>query len=436
MNQLWNELCDLFSKLYGHNFIEENIAIVKPIEYKNNTLTLSTPLLTNKISEAWENYISPTLKGKYPNLIVKVVQESIDTTPTKDNTKSSKMMNYNKLNPDYTFENFIIGPNNNMAHAAALVDATNNRDYTYNPLFIYGGVGLGKTHLMQAIGNHLLKEYDDIKIKYITTETFTSEFISALQNKTMDEFKESYRNIEALLIDDIQFLEGKESTIEEFFHTFNTLFQNSKLIVLTSDKKPEDLKNLPNRLVNRFESGLPVNIMPPDLETRTAILRSKADMKKIDISDDALIYIAGQVDKSVRNLEQSLNHVHLYAKMKGENYITTELVSESLTINNQTNESKVISIELIQSTVAKYFNITVADIKGKKRNKEIVIPRQIAMFLCRELTQRSLPKIGDQFGGKDHSTVIHAINSIERKLKDNLYLDIQHDVDELIKLLK
>lgn len=434
MEQLWHELCDLFSKLFGSIFIEENIVTVKPIKYENNELILSTNTLTTKISEAWNHYIIPTLKENYPNLTITIIEEHTTQKNPVLETPSPISLQYNKLNPDYTFENFIIGQNNNMAHAAALVNATNNREYTYNPLFIYGGVGLGKTHLMQAIGNHLLKEYDDIKIKYITTETFTSEFISALQNKTMDKFKESYRNIEALLIDDIQFLEGKESTIEEFFHTFNTLFQNSKLIVLTSDKKPEDLKNLPDRLVNRFEWGLSVNIMPPDLETRTAILRSKAELKKINISNEALSYIAGQINKSVRNLEQTLNQIHLYAQMKGENYISLDLASESLKSQKST-EERVISIDLIQSTVAKYFNITVSELKGKKRTKEIVVPRQIAMYLCRELTQRSLPKIGDQFGGKDHSTVLHAINSIEGKLKDPLYADMQNDIDNLFKML-
>lgn len=320
------------------------------------------------------------------------------------------------LNDKYTFDTFVIGKGNQMAHAAALV-VSEEPGTIYNPLFFYGGVGLGKTHLMHAIGHQYLEINPSANIKYVTSEKFANDFINSIQNKTSEQFRQEYRNVDMLLVDDIQFFANKEGTQEEFFHTFNALYDRRKQIVLTSDRLPKEIPKLQERLVSRFAWGLSVDITPPDLETRIAILRKKADAENLEIPSDTLSYIAGQIDSNIRELEGALVRVQAYSAMTGSD-ITTSLAADALRSMIRA-EDKKLSVSDIQRKVADYFNISVSDLKGRKRVKEIVIPRQIAMYLARELTNLSFPKIGDKFGGKDHTTVLHAHEKISKLLDED-----------------
>ena len=317
-----------------------------------------------------------------------------------------------------------------MAHAAALV-VCERPGQLYNPLFFYGGVGLGKTHLMQAIGNQYKLLNPNARVKYVTSEAFTNEMITSLRTNTQQEFRDYYRNVDLLLVDDIQFFAEKEATQEEFFHTFNALFNNQKQIVLTSDRQPTEIKALQERLVSRFVSGLPVDITPPDLETRIAILSKKAEAVGIDIPTDTLSYIAGQIQSNVRELEGALVRVQAYSVTHGED-ITTNLAAEALQNFIPGSKEKIVSVQDIQEAVARYYHISLEDLKGKKRTKSIVEPRQIAMYLARELTNSSLPKLGTEFG-KDHSTVLHAYDKINEEYK--LQGDITKAVNDLKKKL-
>ncbi|MDR0922479.1 MAG: chromosomal replication initiator protein DnaA [Lactobacillales bacterium] len=323
-----------------------------------------------------------------------------------------KNQSHSKLNDKYTFDTFVIGKGNQMAHAAALVVA-DEPGMMYNPLFLYGGVGLGKTHLMHAIGHQMLTTNPNAKIKYVPAETFVNELIESISSKTTGDFRESYRNVDLLLVDDIQFFAKKGSTQEEFFNTFEALFNNQKQIVLTSDRTPQDIPGMEARLVSRFAWGLSVDITPPDLETRIAILRNKAVSENLEIPDDTLRYIAGQFSDNIRELEGALIRVQAYSTMTGTD-ITTSLAADALKSLKSQGARVQLSIPEIQDEVAKYFNITLKDLKGKKRLKTFTVPRQIAMYLSRELTESSFPKIGAEFGGKDHSTVIYAIDKIAK----------------------
>jgi chromosomal replication initiator protein len=319
-----------------------------------------------------------------------------------------------KLNPKYTFESFVVGPSNRFAHAAALA-VSESPAKEYNPLFIYGKVGLGKTHLMQAIGHYILQKKPSMKFIYISSEKFTNQLISAIQNRTTLKFREMYRNVDLLLIDDIHFIAGKESTQEEFFHTFNTLHDAHKQIVVSSDRSPKDIPALEERLVSRFEWGLVADIQPPDIETRIAILRKKAERETITIPDDVTYFIAEAIRSNIRELEGALIRVVAYAKLVGKD-IDLELVKDVLK-DVLIEQNKKITIESIQQKVAQYFDIRVADMRSKKRNKMIAYPRQIAMYLSRDLTDFSLPEIGEQFGGRDHSTVLHACEKVYRDME-------------------
>lgn len=330
------------------------------------------------------------------------------------------------LNPHYNFGTFVVGEGNKMAHAAAFAVAESPGSL-YNPLFIYGGVGLGKTHLMEAIGNHMLQVNPNSRVKYVTSEDFTNDYINAIRNNTTEQLREEYRNLDLLLIDDIQFLANKEGTQLEFFNTFNALHDRKKQIVMTSDRIPNEIPELQDRLVSRFRWGLTVEITPPDLETRIAILRSKVEEDHIDIGNDTLNYIAGQIDTNIRELEGALTKVQAFANLSGER-ITPSLASQALKGLHRVAKNE-ISIAKIQKQVADFYNITQGDILGKKRVKQIVMPRQIAMYLSRELTDSSLPKIGNEFGGKDHTTVLHAIDKIEAELKKDT--DLQNDITKL-----
>lgn len=337
-----------------------------------------------------------------------------------------------QLNDKYTFDTFVQGEGNKLAASAALA-AAEKPGSIYNPLFIFGGVGLGKTHLMQAIGHQMLATNPNAKVVYIQSETFVNDFINSIKNKTQDEFRDKYRKADLLLVDDIQFFAKKEGIQEEFFHTFETLYNNKKQIVMTSDRLPNDIPDLSERLVSRFAWGLQVEITPPDLETRIAILRKKAEGYGLEIDNDTLDYIASQVNTNIRELEGALVKVQAHATIERKD-ISIGLAREALADLKLVQKDRGIKISRIQEVVANYFQVSVDDLKGKKRVKQIVVPRQIAMYLSRELTDASLPRIGQEFGGKDHTTVMHANNKIKKQLKTDS--EIKTAVFELKDMLE
>ena len=320
------------------------------------------------------------------------------------------------LNPKYTFSTFVVGNNNRFAHAAALAVAEAPAS-SYNPLFLYGGVGLGKTHLMHAIGNEILRNNKNSKILYVTSEVFTNELINAIKDNTNEQFRIKYRNIDVLLIDDIQFIAGKERIQEEFFHTFNTLYESGKQVILSSDKPPKDIPLLEDRLKSRFEWGIIADISNPDYETRLAILRKKAQLDNIIVDDEILSAIATRVDSNIRELEGTLNKLIAKSSLT-KSPITMEMAERAIN-DIVAQQEKVISAEFIQETVAKYFNVNAKDLKGSKRSNDITFPRQIAMYLCRNVANMSLPQIGKDFGKRDHTTVMHACTKIEKDIKEN-----------------
>ncbi len=333
------------------------------------------------------------------------------------------------LNPRYTFEKFVVSSCNQFAHAAAIAVAE-QPSRTYNPLFVYGGVGLGKTHLMQAIGNRLSRR-GGARMRYLSTEQFMNELINSIRFERTPEFKEKYRNVDVLLIDDIQFLAGKERTQEEFFHTFNALYDAQKQIVITSDCPPRSIPTLEDRLRSRFEWGLIADIQPPDLETKIAILRKKAEADGAVVPDDVALFIATNSKSNIRELEGSLIRVVAYASMSGRE-LTLDLAKDTLK-DLLVSESPAITVESIQKLVANHYNLKVTELKSKNNSQQISFPRQVAMYLCKRMTESSLPEIGRRFGGKHHSTVIHAIQKIEHKRSNEKEFD--RLVDSFVQLL-
>lgn len=434
LDTLWGAIKDGFQQKVAPTAFNTWISTAVPVKLTNHRLTIKLP------SELHRDYWQRVLTQPLVELAYEFAHEDIQpvfvvddddnsTVSTLDRTAPETVTTSQsaKLNPKYTFDTFVIGKGNQMAHAAALV-VSEEPGVMYNPLFFYGGVGLGKTHLMHAIGNKMLADDPTTKIKYVSSEAFTNDFITAIQSKTQEQFREEYRNVDLLLVDDIQFFADKEGTQEEFFHTFNDLHDEGKQIVLTSDRLPNEIPKLQDRLVSRFAWGLSVDITPPDLETRIAILRNKATADNIVIPDETLGYIANRIDSNVRELEGALSRVAAYSKLV-QQPITTELVASSLKSLKLDRRSSELSIPLIQEKVAKYYHVSLTDLKGKKRMKAIVMPRQIAMYLSRELTDSSLPKIGNEFGGKDHTTVIHAYDKIADALKTDS--DLQAEINNL-----
>jgi chromosomal replication initiator protein len=314
------------------------------------------------------------------------------------------------LNPRYTFDSFIVGSSNQFAHAAcrAVAEAPSR---SYNPLFIYGGVGLGKTHLMHAVGQYVLEHDRDLKLTYISSERFMNEMINAVRYDRVLDFRERYRSVDVLLVDDIQFLAGKEGTQTEFFHTFNALYDSQKQIVLSSDCPPHEIPALEERLRSRFEWGLTADIQSPDLETKVAILKKKSETEAVPLPDNVAMYIAGKIKSNIRELEGSLIRLIAYASLTGQE-MSLPLAQEVLK-NILDHDEKAVTIEVIQKFVAEYYNLKLVDLKSRNNSKSIAMPRQIAMYLCKGLTHASLPEIGRSFGGKHHSTVIHSIRKVE-----------------------
>lgn len=439
LDALWNELKATYQKDLSPASYNTWIETANPRTLDQNQLVLEVPSKIHK--EYWEkNLATKIVEVGYmlsgdeiiPRFITGEEAEQEEVIEEKNpKVVAPSPLKKAMLNPKYTFDTFVIGKGNQMAHAAALVVAEDPGSI-YNPLFFYGGVGLGKTHLMHAIGHQMLQSQPNAKVKYVSSETFANDFINSIQNKTAEEFRQEYRNVDLLLVDDIQFFAEKEATQEEFFHTFNALYNEGKQIVLTSDRLPNEIPKLQERLVSRFAWGLSVDITPPDLETRTAILRKKAAAERLEIPDDTLSYIAGQIDSNIRELEGALVRVQAFAAMNSED-ISTSLAADALKTLKSGKGHPQLSILQIQEEVAKYYHIQLKDLKGKKRVKSIVVPRQIAMYLARELTDNSLPKIGAEFGGKDHTTVIHAHEKIQQLMDSSV--SMQNEVSEIKNFL-
>lgn len=439
LDALWNELKATYQKDLSPASYNTWIETANPRTLDQNQLVVEVPSKIHK--EYWEKNLATKivevgymLSGNeiIPRFITGEEAEQEEVIEEKNpKVVAPSPLKKAMLNPKYTFDTFVIGKGNQMAHAAALVVAEDPGSI-YNPLFFYGGVGLGKTHLMHAIGHQMLQSQPNAKVKYVSSETFANDFINSIQNKTAEEFRQEYRNVDLLLVDDIQFFAEKEATQEEFFHTFNALYNEGKQIVLTSDRLPNEIPKLQERLVSRFAWGLSVDITPPDLETRTAILRKKAAAERLEIPDDTLSYIAGQIDSNIRELEGALVRVQAFAAMNSED-ISTSLAADALKTLKSGKGHPQLSILQIQEEVAKYYHIQLKDLKGKKRVKSIVVPRQIAMYLARELTDNSLPKIGAEFGGKDHTTVIHAYEKIQQLMDSSV--SMQNEVSEIKNFL-
>lgn len=407
-----NTICFILPSSYHIDICKKRF-----LDLIENTLTMLTNKSYKIVFESKEIIPDPlneTLNDNDSN-----VSLTNSTTEEKNNNLENltKKTNDNAgLNEKYTFENFIIGSNNRFAHAAA-VAVSENPGKEYNPLFIYGGVGLGKTHLMQAIGNYMYKSNPNTRIIYCTGEVFANEVISAIMNSQNESFRKKFRNIDLLLIDDIQFLAGKDKCQEEFFHTFNTLFESGKQIVLTSEKPPKEIPLLEDRLKTRFEMGLSVDIQAPDYETRLAILRKKAEKERYVINDDILVKIATRVKSNIRELEGVFNKLVAYTSFT-KSELTDTIVDntiESILVKN----TKTVTSKLIMQVVCKFFNIKVQDIISTKRSNSVAFPRQIAMYLCREVANMSFPNIGRDFGGRDHSTVLHAYSKISSEYDTN-----------------
>ncbi|HEU4962433.1 MAG TPA: chromosomal replication initiator protein DnaA [Bacilli bacterium] len=433
--ELWQKtLAQLETKLSKPSF-ETWFKQTKPVSFESNTLIVSVP---NDFARDWlESRYSVIIKETLSALTrsdvaVKFVipqvfdEEEYDQPPkppkpdVQAGAPNGDEFVPSALNPKYTFETFVIGAGNRFAHAASLAVAEAPAK-AYNPLFIYGGVGLGKTHLMHAIGHYVIDSNQQAKVVYISSEKFTNEFINAIRdNKTVD-FRNKYRNVDVLLIDDIQFLAGKEQTQEEFFHTFNALHEESKQIIISSDRPPKEIPTLEDRLRSRFEWGLITDIQPPDYETRIAILRKKAKAEALDIPNEVISYIATKIDTNIRELEGALIRVVAYSSLINRD-LSAELASEALKDIIPSNKPKQLTIADIQKVVGEHFEMKLEDFKAKKRTKAIAFPRQIAMYLSRELTDFSLPKIGDEFGGRDHTTVIHAHEKIAKELQNDFGL--------------
>ncbi|WP_215506509.1 chromosomal replication initiator protein DnaA [Peptoniphilus sp. EMRHCC_23] len=438
VKKLWD---DAFQLILEENLYESQINTwfrpIQPLAIQGDALILgvSREFVLNHLKKNNNNY---------KNLIRRVVKEAggrdleIQFVLTADGENRSMPAENTAealyhLNPKYTFDSFVVGQSNQFAHAASLAVAENPIEAHANPLFIYGGVGLGKTHLMHAIGHFMHRNDPNKRILYVTSEQFTNEFIASIQTNRNEEFRRKYRSQDLLLIDDIQFIADKESTMDEFFHTFNELHARDKQIVLTSDKPPKDIQKLEQRLISRFAWGLVVDIQAPDLETRIAILRNKAKSDGFHVPDEVINYIATHVKSNIRELEGALSRVTAYSKLT-TGVITEETAATVLKDIYENNRPVKITVERIKDVVCKKYQLTVEQMDSKKRSRPLAYPRQIAMYLTRELTDMSLPKIGQEFGGRDHSTVIHACDKIKDDMeKDtNLFVTIE-SLKETIK---
>jgi len=432
MKGIWEKTLAIIKDYLSKPSYETWFKTTEVIEESEDKLKIG---VISEFAKDWlrSNYLSlikevlRAVAGKDVDVEFVVVKKESDE---KEEVRVEQKNNFG-LNENYTFENFVVGESNKLAHAACLAVAK-NPGRAYNPLFIYGGVGLGKTHLLQAIGHYIIKTKPALKVTYVTSEVFTNEVINSIQKNKMNEFHEKYRNIDCLLIDDIQFLAGKERTQEEFFHTFNTLHNNYKQIVITSDRVPKEIPTLEDRLRSRFEWGLMVDIAPPDFETRVAILKKKAEKEKIFVPDEVFNFIAERITSNIRELEGALIRILAHASLSNQE-ITLDYARKVLSGVYDKTKKVELSPEKIKTAVADYFSLSVKDLEGERRSQDYVVPRQIAMYLIRELTNVSLPQIGEIFGGRDHSTVLHSIEKIKKELKKDE--NLRACIEDLKRLL-
>lgn len=412
-----------FKQIVPLKIYMDNLILLVPNEFTKS-------ILEDRYLNLIENSINQLSLKKYN---IKFVLNEIEIEGLNEETKQfDTKKNYPNLNPKYTFDTFVIGNSNRFAHAACVAVAESPAK-AYNPLFLYGGVGLGKTHLMHAIGHHIMTQKKNPKVVYVSSEKFTNELINSIKDDRNEKFRNKYRNVDILLIDDIQFIAGKERTQEEFFHTFNSLHEANKQIIISSDRPPKEIPTLEDRLRSRFEMGLITDIQAPDFETRIAILRKKAQMENIDVPNDVTNYIAKNIKSNIRELEGALTRVIAYSSLTNRS-ISFELAIEALKDIMTNSKDEEITVNRIKEKVASVFNIKMEDFNSKKRTRSIAFPRQIAMYLTRELTELSLPKIGEEFGGRDHTTVIHAHDKIVKNLHSNE--EIKGKIEKIISDLK
>lgn len=433
LSGIWNRALELLKNELTEISFSTWIKTIEPVSMSNNAINLGVPAEFNKgiIDQRYSTLIKNAVKQvtarEYTINIVIPSQETETKGPSIQEGNGSEELGVAVLNPKYTFDTFVIGNSNRLAHAAAVAVAESPAK-AYNPLFIYGGVGLGKTHLMHAAGHYALGQNTSLKVLYVTSEKFTNELINAIKDDRNEDFRSKYRNIDILLMDDVQFIGGKERTQEEFFHTFNALYEANKQIIISSDRQPKELTTLEERLRSRFEWGLQADIQSPDLETRIAILRKKAQLENLEIPNDVNVFIADKIASNIRELEGALNRVVAYASLT-EHDISVDLAAEALKDILSASKTRIINCSVIMDAVARYFDVKLDEFKSNKRNREISFPRQIAMYLCRELADMSLPKIGDEFGGRDHTTVIHAYDKIKKEIDSNP--ETRRSVEEL-----
>lgn len=417
--------------LYPYSVVDHTVFITKKINGDEDPSAVEH-LITytaNRYQTFFQVAISEIMNTQ---LDVKIVSPDVAAAQETETVHTNTSLHaspdiYSGLNPKYTFDTFVVGKNNELAHATALAVAEEPGTYG-NPLFIYGGVGLGKTHLMHSIAHYVLSKDPTKKVLYVTSEAFTNELISSIKNQRNEEFKQKYREVDMLLIDDIQFIVGKESTQEEFFHTFNVLYENKKQIIISSDKAPKDIQGLEERLISRFKVGLTVDVQPPNYETRMAILNKRAELDHIQIDQECMHYIADNIKSNIRELEGALKQIHNFSRLRNEP-ITLDLVKEALQNIIDPQVSKPVTVETVIQVVADYYHITPQDITGSKRSKNIAYPRQIVMYLSRQLTENSLQDIGSILG-KDHSTIIHGINKVTEDMQTDASLKNTIDILE------
>lgn len=446
MKSLWNKVTDVLSGEISEVSLKTWILPMTPVFADEKVFILSVPdsfsytyvfpwknLITNSFySVTNRNYDVQIAVSGSQEILDALRQYAVPASPPAFLTPDNGVPKLAQLNPQYTFDAFIVGSGNRFAHAACVAVAEKLGGRNYNPLFLYGGSGLGKTHLMHSIGNYVTHRHPDKKVIYVQCEQFVNEFISAIKEIAYDDFREKYRNADLLLIDDIQFIEGKEQMQIEFFHTFNALHEAGKHIVMTCDKPPQSLASLEERLRTRFSSGLIVDIQPPDYETRLAILNRRAQQNNVNVSEEVLDYIAANIATNIRELDGAFNTVLAYSLLAGS--IDLEVASAALKDIIQPKPSRQLSAQMVIEVVARYYNVSVNEILSNKRSQDITVPRQIAMYLCRFVLNMTFPKIGEAFGGKDHTTVIHACNKVSTDL-NTITSSFSRDIEEIKKRL-
>ncbi len=434
LDQVWEKVVSMLSEEISAVSFNSWIKPIEAVRMTDSKIILEVPYSVNKnmIMTKYHSLIEScietvTSKKRAIEVLVSEEIQSDNADPLREEST---------LNPRYTFDNFIVGSKNKIAYVAALAVAEAETPMrNYNPLFFYGGSGLGKTHMLQAIGNYYLENHPKKKVLYTTSEKFTYELVSAIRDKNNQSFRNKYRKVDLLLIDDVQFFANQEFAQEELFHTFNALYDKEKQIVLTSDRLPSEIPQLEERIKTRFSSGIVIDVQPPDYETRMAILKSKLQSEYLEVGDDIVAYVADNIKSNVRELEGAVKRIVLYAGIKRTNHITMDIAKEALTDIMKSQPRRRITAQLIISEVEKYYMLPKGSLVSPKRSRDVAYPRQVAMYICREiLDDPSFPKIGESFGGRDHSTAMHNVDKIKKELTDNS--ELRTVVDEIITNIK